>query len=389
MFGRIAIALALPIAAPTWGQASLATIKADYSRTLAELERHLVFDEWIDDNPESPVLLARLWTQAAEYAAAWLDAHPQAASADLSSAIGGMVPSQKIDAVKLADRAFLIVAPGPIGNVFIVAQSGDHYRLAWSTAQHQEATGKQNEILAAWQADHARHGHRGPYSAASGSAGPVIPKLGQLPSDGQGRSRFYIDGIYQQSAGATCGAQISVWRWDGTSARVLIAREYTVMIDQAVRTRIEGDLLKVQEKKSFRSFFSCGGCEERQTDWIVRLTPDGIEDVGEKIVAPQLDVIDELFYRLIHHKPASDIASQAAVLAASKMINESRHIDTAEDWKRFPTLGMMMGWAIEHRGNTEIVCLDLDWVGAHGFALSRAGSKFFVMGVKGERSCKK
>jgi hypothetical protein len=71
------------------------------------------------------------------------------------------------------------------------------------------------------------------------------------------------------------------------------------------------------------------------------------------------------------------------------MINESRHIDTAEDWKRFPTLGMMMGWAIEHRGNTEIVCLDLDWVGAHGFALSRAGSKFFVMGVKGERSCKK
>ena len=36
------------------------------------------------------------------------------------------------------------------------------------------------------------------------------------------------------------------------------------MIDQSVGTRVEGDLLKVQQKKFFRSFYSCGSCEERR-----------------------------------------------------------------------------------------------------------------------------
>jgi hypothetical protein len=154
--------------------------------------------------------------------------------------------------------------------------------LAWSAAQPREARGEQAVILAACRPEHARHGGRGPYFAASGSTGSVLPRLGKLPNDVHGQPRFYIDGTYAQSAGGTVGAQISVWVWDGMTARPQIARAYALMVDQSASTRVEGDLLMVQQKKFFRTFFSCGMCEERQADWNVWLIPEGVQDLEEE-----------------------------------------------------------------------------------------------------------
>jgi hypothetical protein len=101
----------------------------------------------------------------------------------------------------------------------------------------------------------------------------VIARLGRLPDDSKGRARFYIDGMYAQSASGTVGAQISVWVWDGNTARPPIAHDYGMTIDQAVGTRLEGDLLN---------------------------PPEGIQYLGEKSTVPLLDVVDEPFYRVIH-----------------------------------------------------------------------------------------
>jgi len=63
--------------------------------------------------------------------------------------------------------------------------------------------------------------------ASSSSTGPlVIPKIGRLPDDAQGRACFYIDATYAQVAGATVGAQISLWTWDGSQALPQLTREY-------------------------------------------------------------------------------------------------------------------------------------------------------------------
>ena len=229
--------------------------------------------------------MSQHWSLAGEWVAAWLDAHPSAGAEALDAALSELTPTEDPgEHLSLTKDAFLVAAPGPIGNVFIVAKSKGHYRLAWSSAQIQEANGEQAEILAAWRAENAKENGRGPYWAASGPAGSVIRRFGELPVDGKGHARFYIDGTYAQMAGGTVGAQISLWTWDGSTARPLIARAYTLMIDQSVGTRLEGNLLKVQQKKLFRTLFSCGQCEERQTDWVVRITPEALKTLAKRVL---------------------------------------------------------------------------------------------------------
>ena len=367
---------------PTWPQSDLDKLRVEYQSVTSRLQKHLVFDWWIDDDQESPELLARQWSLGGEWVAAWLNAHPSDGSEAVKAALAGLVQGNEPDYLGLSEGTFLVVAPGPIGNVFIVAKSDGQYRLAWSTAGAQEARGEQAEILAAWRPENARHGRRGPYWAASGSAGSVIPRLGKLPSDGRGRPRFYIDGTYAQSAGGTVGAQISAWLWDGRTATPQIARTYAFMVDQAVRTRVEGDLLKVQEKKFFRTFFSCGMCEERQTDWIVRLTPEGVQDLGEKSIVPELDAVDELFYRVIHREPAAGLAAPAAIKAAETIVGEAREGHSEKEWKKFPTLGMMGAWKVQDNRNSKILCLSLDDAGTNLFTLKSVGGKLFIADLK-------
>jgi hypothetical protein len=355
--------------------------RAEYDATVAEVKAHLVDGQWIDDDPRSPGLLRRQWSLAAAWVSDWLDAHQPGGIADVRAALVALAPDEKCEAVALNDAAFLIEAPGPIGNVFIIARSGSHFRLAWSIADPQQTTGKQGQILAAWRAENARHGGHGAYWAASGRAGPIIPRIAKLPDDAAGNSRFYIDGLYAQSAGGTVGAQISIWLWNGITAHALAARDYTVMIDQKVGTRLEGNLLKVQEKKFFRAFFSCGSCEERQTDWIVRVAEHGIEDLGEVSAVPELDAVDEMLYRLIRGKPVTDLGTPAAIGAAKRLINEARAEQSPEDWKKFPTLGMMMLSRLADEKGGRVLCLGMDWAGTNIFRLRTTTTGFFITSI--------
>ncbi len=375
----------MPTAA--WSQSELPKIKSEHQAVSSRLQKHIVDDWWIDDAPEAPELLGRQWLLEGEWVAAWLNEH---FSEDVKAAVHELVPEGEPEYLKLNKDTFLVIAPNVIGNVFVIAKMGGQYRLAWSTAQVQIASGKQAEILAAWRPENAKHGGRGPYYAATGSTGSVMPRIGRLPEDGKGRTRFYIDGTYSQSAGGTVGAQISIWTWDGKNAEPRIARAYAFMVDQGVGTRVEGSLLRVREKKFFRSFFSCGMCEERQTDWTVRLTSDGMEDLGEKSVVPELDAIDELFYRVIHHKSATDIANPEVIKRAEKIAGEAHAEQTDKDWKAFPTLGMMGEWNIQDNASGKILCLSLDDAGTNLFKLRLVGESFFITDLRQtDQSCKK
>ena len=361
-------------------QPNLAELKSEYESVTAELQKHLVHEFWIDDAPESPELLARQWTLEGAWVAAWLNAHPSAGSDGVRQALHQLDAADESTALELSEGTFLVAARTGIGCVFIVAKLDGQYHLAWSTAQPQEARGEQAEILAAWRPENARAGGRGPYWMAYGSAGPVMPILGLLPTDAKGRARFYIDGIYAQGAGMVVGAQISLWAWDGKTARPQIARHYTVMIDAAVGTRLEGNLLKVREKTFFRTFSTYGPSEERKTDWIVRLTPQGIEDLGETSLNPELDVVDELFYRVIHHQEASDVASPAEAKHVNEIVNEARKGD--KNWKEYPSLGIMEDWSVHDNANSKILCLEIDPAGVNILTLKSTGGKLFISDMK-------
>jgi hypothetical protein len=385
---------------PARAQSTLDKIKADYTTVSAKLAKHLAEDQWIDDDPESPKLLARQWSLAGEWVAAWLNAHPDAGPRGVKTALANLANSSASqrswpeppspEYIELNATTFLVAAPSPIGNVFIVSKSGDDYRLAWSTAQRQRASGQSAEMLAAWLAENARYdGRGGPNWAPSISVGPLDPKLGILPSDGKGHPRFYIEGTYAEEAGGSAGEQISLWLWDGVTARLQLSRIYTIALDQTVGSRMEGDLLKVQQKKFFRTLSSCGDCEERQTDWIVHITPVGMKELGEKSAVPELDAVDELFYRVINGKSASDIAAPAAIVAAKGIVDCARAEVSEKEWKEFPNFGMIDGWSVTKNKDGEVLCLTLD-VGANKFKLRPAGAGFFITQItKTNDSCSK
>jgi hypothetical protein len=381
---------------PARPQANLQKIGMEYQTVSTQLKKHLAGDDlageaWIDNDPRSPELLARKWSLAGQWVAAWLDAHPSANPDNLKSALAELAPTETANYLELNETAFLVAAPGPIGNAFIVAKSDGHYRLAWSTADSPQPSDRQSAILSAWRADHAQHGGRGPYLAVSGSTGSIVyPDFGTLPADAQGHKRFYIDGLYAQSAGGTVGAQTSLWVWDGNMAHPLIARDYAYMIDQKVRTRLEGDLLRVQQKKFFRTFSSCGECEERQTDWIVRITSQGVEDQGEVSLVPELDAVDELFSRLIHGRSAARLATPAALKVARDIVNGKHAEESTKEWKEFPSLGMMSDWTIVKGRDDEVLCFATDGIGAYLFTLKNSGNGLFITNIKASGDeCKK
>lgn len=187
-----------------------------------------------------------------------------------------------------------------IANVFIVAKSNGQYEVVWKIEQNQNTNGlKEPDVIGAWRAESAKHGGRGPYFTSSGSVGSLeTADLGILTSDSNNRPRFYIDAVYAQSAGATVGEQTSVWRWNGTTAKPLIAHSYAVSLDAGLGVRVEGQDLKIREKQQFRTFSSSGASEARRVDWVVRVTPDAVSDGGEISLAPELDLLDKLFDRL-------------------------------------------------------------------------------------------
>lgn len=335
VFGVIAV-----LAPPTLTQPTPDQIKAEYGRVTAELQAHTFSDNpWpVDTAPETPGLVAAQQKLAADWVAAWLTLHPNSTCEQISNALArfkGRV------CLRLSDDAYAMEAPGAPGNVFIVTRQTGRYFLAWSTADEQESAGKEGEILGAWRMASMREEGSDP-DDHWWQHGPLnFVSLVQLPNDTNGNARFYIQGDYP-CEGMTVGQQITLWKWDGWTARPLAAHSYAVMIDQKVGTRFEGDLLRVQQKKSFRTFFSAASGEERQVDWVVRITPDGIEELGEVSAVPELDAVDELFFRIINGKDASEIASPSAIEIASEVVDDVREEETEEEWKKFPSLGVLM-----------------------------------------------
>jgi hypothetical protein len=47
-------ALLMTMAVPSWPQSKLDRIKSDYSTVSSQLEKHIVDNWWIDDDPQSP-----------------------------------------------------------------------------------------------------------------------------------------------------------------------------------------------------------------------------------------------------------------------------------------------------------------------------------------------
>jgi hypothetical protein len=101
------------------------------------------------------------------------------------------------------------------------------------------------------------------------------------------------------------------------------------------------------------------------------LIPEGVQDLGEESLVPELDAVDELFYRVIHHKSAADVAAPSVIESAERIVGEVRAEKSVKDWKEFPTLGMIGTWKIKDDTNNKTLCLSLEDAGTNLFTQIR------------------
>ena len=168
--------------------------------------------------------------------------------------------------------------------------------------------------------------------------------------------------------GATVGHQTSVWRWDGDSATLLWIDWHDFMIDQKIGTEFSDGILTIGEKDDFRSFYGCGSCEARQMVRRLHITPTGIVDLGKTSTTPELDLIDELFWRLANNKPTAELAAPEVSRLLRPQIASAREESKKIDSKWF-SVGMLGDVSVKRNGDTESVCFTADDIGRLFFTI--------------------
>jgi hypothetical protein len=180
-----------------------------------------------------------------------------------------------------------------------------------------------------------------------------------------------VDAGYAQGAGATIGAQTSVWSWDGNTARLLWIDVHAVMVEQKLGIEFADGILTVGEKEEFRSFFACGSCEGRQVAHRLKITPTTIQDLGTFSTTPELDLVDELFWRLANGRQTADIAAaQVARLLKPQIL--AAKISSQKIYPDYFSTGMLMDVSVTQSGALKRLCFTVDDIGRLYFTIREA-----------------
>jgi hypothetical protein len=232
-----------------------------------------------------------------------------------------------ITIVPIGHNSYAVSAnAGWFGNIFLIAKHEGHFRIVWDIRNSELGLSKWG-----WNYEAAR-GKCKQCRAAEG-------KVFALPLDAAGRPRFYIDAHYAQDAGATSGAQLSIWSFNGTTATAVLKKNYIVVADDEFTPTNTASLIKRHDKHEYRMFFACGSCLGRMLTWTINTKPEGISDLGESPDIPEADAVDEVFFRLWNNVDTKALASPEVLQQMGTLVAEekARKYDP-----KFPTLGMLM-----------------------------------------------
>ncbi|WP_138918806.1 hypothetical protein [Nitrospirillum viridazoti] len=352
MWGRLILAgimvgfcLQGSVAAPVQSVAgSLAAAFADIDKRLAPHNQGF----GLDADPAAPNLLRQEWDLYAQAAADCLNTHPDATGAEVAAAVQGLLPPDKFGAPSInvlarrLDAQSVIVAArqNEVGTAFILGVRDGRYQRVWSIADAPDQPyAIAFKTLGAWSVSGAGPGcGEASMSDGGGACGPLFPAdIGLLPIRADGLRRFYLDADHAQMMGATVGAQISVWDWNGRTAKPAAVHLFARMVDGEMGTRVEGDRLRVRTKGEFKTFSACGQCEGRQVDWTLRLTPDGLVEEGETSAVPELDVVDHFLDLLTKKQPTEGVAASQAVTSMRAILNADKETASLDNFGMLDT----------------------------------------------------
>jgi hypothetical protein len=287
----------------------------------------------LSDARMSP-LLTEGWQLAGEWAAAWLDRHPNPSVKELDNLFVDFTPppsypevynpnqpelyAMEGSATRIATDIYVVTAayemdsPPATATFIVVARGADgHFRSKWSVKPLAERHYRSKDEIGLWAFLGSCAYYCGPL---------VVDKVLPLPPTERGQPRFAIDAS-QSTNGSTAMAQLSVWQWEGAEAKNLIIRSYQIYIDDGRDLQVVGNLLSVPTKETTRSFSSFGCCAEPRGIWTLRIDPGKVQDLGHRFLQPQIEWAD----RLLAASRAK--SSVAAGLAAPSVLAYLRHAE--------------------------------------------------------------
>jgi hypothetical protein len=295
-------------------------------------------------------LLDRKWSLIAEWVTFKMNRWPSAAAKDMEAILKELDPQLTGNAVRLESSNFVIaVRFGEMGTFFIISGQPGNRKVAWAV---KDAARNHNEdSFARW-------------AVTAATKNPPYGSVGKLPKRNNGIERFYVHAGFSQRLGGTIGNQISVWDWNGISAQPVFIKDYTANIETMSAT-FDGSLLKYYSKEPFRTFFSCGGCPESENEWTLRITNDGFEELGRRPVVPELEAIDELFYRIQQNKSSTDLAAPTVIAGLDDI---------------FGGRDMLFDWKVQRKSGVSRLCIEA--LGRRLFSMKQKGAKFFIIEMK-------
>jgi hypothetical protein len=309
-----------------------------------------------NDDPKAAQLLSWAWKLLAQSAALRLSVqHVTKLDVEMTlTDLGCPGPEIDCDVVPLSDGVFLILSYLRDSEVssFFILDCRDRSRppVAWNLEEFAESHRHENRHLQDWTAQR----WYGDWS------GYHVTRASQLPDDQDGRRRFYIMAMHA-GQGMTVAAQLSVWAWDGREAALLVAGEYALMLDSDADIALDEGILKVPTKEDFRTFSTNRASEEPRGVWPIRISPNGVEDLGPRHLVRELRLIDDLFYRVQRRQPATDIAAPSVISYLRRVIPDAGPNLKPED--DYEPLGEMWGWRRVPTQRGFRVCLDVDVTG--------------------------
>jgi photosystem II stability/assembly factor-like uncharacterized protein len=251
------------------------------------------------------------------------------------------------------------------GTFFIVARTGrGKARVVWNIKDVAKRHYAKHDQLGYWV-----------YVGRGVGDGPLSGTVHLLPPTKRGRQRFFVDATSNPIMGTTHAKQISIWEWNGHTPLLRLMQCYSV--SEAPPPTFEGDLLTIHTKECLRTILTSGADPEPEAIWRIRISPEGIEDLGRQLVTPEIQVLDELFFRLKGHQQVGDIA-RVQVIDDLKFLLPELH--TKDD-----DLGSA-GWRVTRAGNHAVVQLGFDSPNvASLFAVDRREDGFVTTGVRVDR----
>lgn len=327
--------------------ADRAALRTEIDRTRAEVEGPGAgsFDRY--GKPEIVSALGRFWVLAQAWTGEYLDAHPQASAREIEADLASLASEGdlKPSAVRLTDDAVVIsIDWGFHGTVFVLSRAPRQpFKAAWDI-RAEAAKDPHKPELAAWLA-----------TVPGVHAGPLGGRVLALPPTRSGRPRFLTDAVEHDRMGLSVPGQIGVWEWKGNEAVPELLQGYVTT--GAPNAKLQDDRVLVPTKESTRMFFTCGSCQDPQGIWTLRVTPEGVEDLGHAFADPLVQFVDDLLDRVAHGRDATALASPSASAHLAETLAGIRERQGPGDTLG---LGMLRGWKVQGPGDHRVVDLASD-----------------------------